>query len=254
MRRQNLTFFFMAVAALGLIVLLALYFSRPGKDGKDAADNPLFEKDGRPAVIIQAAKALEMLKAGNRRYLTMERMKDPGVNKESRKMLLKGAAPFATILSCSDSRVPPEIFFDAGLGQIFVVRNAGNQLWPDALGSIEYASVCSTSRLIVVMGHQSCRMVTAAVKVLRMSENSETPAIGAMTCNLFPSVLNAGKKDPNLSEEKLIEAACRENIRMICKAIPQSSEALRKMNAAGKLKIIGAYADLESGSVEFFQP
>ena len=253
MRRQNLTFFFIVVAILGLVVLLALYF-HSDKNGKDSADNPLFEKDGKPAVVIQPGKALEMLKAGNRRYAAMERMKDPGVSPDARRILLKGQTPFASILSCSDSRVSPEIFFDAGLGQLFVVRNAGNMLSPDAVGSIEYASLCLTSRLIVVMGHQSCGMVTEAVRAMRQPGNSETPAIGSIACNVFPAVLIAGQKDPNITGEKLINAAVRENVRLICKAILQSSEPLRKMAAAGKLKIIGAYADLESGKVEFFQP
>lgn len=254
MRRQNLSVFFIVVAILGLIVLAALYFNRSDKNGKDPADNPLFEKDGKPVVVIQPGKALEMLKAGNRRYAAMERMKDPGVSPDSRRILLKGQAPFATILSCSDSRVSPEIFFDAGLGQIFVVRNAGNMLSPDAVGSIEYASLCLTSRLIVVMGHQSCGMVTEAIRAMRQPGSSETPAIGSIACNAFPAVLIAGQKDPNITGEKLVNAAVRENVRLVCKAIPQSSEPLRKMIASGKMKIIGAYADLESGRVEFFQP
>jgi len=254
MRRSNLAVFFTVIAGLGLIVFGALYFSHHQKDDIDPDNTALSAKDGHAAVVIQPEKALEMLKAGNRRYTTMTRMKDPGVSTDTRRILLKGQAPFATILSCSDSRFPPEVFFDAGLGQLFVIRNAGNQLSVDALGSIEYASLHSTPRLIVVMGHQYCGAVTAAVKLMRQPEISETPALNSVVCSLIPAVLIAGKKDVNITEEKLVEEATRENVRLGCRAILQSSEPLRKMAASGKLKIIGAYADLESGKIEFFQP
>ena len=252
MRRSNLTVFFIVIAVLGLVVFAALYFTHQQKIDKDA-NTELTGKDGQ-AVIIQPEKALEMLKAGNRRYASGNRLKDPGVGREARRMLLKGQAPFATILACSDSRFPPELFFDAGLGQLFVVRNAGNQLYSDTLGSIEYAALHSTSRLIVVMGHQSCGAVTAAVKLLRQPENGATPALNSIVCTLIPAVLIAGKKDLNISEDQLIDDAVKENVRMVCRAILQSSEPIRKMSAAGKLKIVGAYADLDSGKIEFFQP
>lgn len=252
MRRTNLTVFFIVIAVLGLIVFAALYFNRQQKNDKDAA--ALLENGGQNVVVIQPEKALEMLKAGNRRYATANRLKDPGVGQDVRKILLNGQSPFATILACSDSRFPPEIFFDAGLGQLFVVRNAGNQLFPDTLGSIEYAALHSTSRLIVVMGHHSCGAVTAAVKLMRQPESNTTPALNSVVCSLIPAVLIAGKKDPNITEDRLIDDADKENVRLVCRAMLQSSEPLRKMAASGKLKIVGAYADLESGKIEFFQP
>ena len=221
MRRSNLTVFFIVIAVLGLVVFAALYFSHQQKIDKDV-NTELTGKDGQ-AVIIQPEKALEMLKAGNRRYASGNRLKDPGVGREARRMLLKGQTPFATILACSDSRFPPELFFDAGLGQLFVVRNAGNQLYSDTLGSIEYAALHSTSRLIVVMGHQSCGAVTAAVKLLRQPENGATPALNSIVCTLIPAVLIAGKKDLNISEDQLIDDAVKENVRMVCRAILQSS-------------------------------
>jgi carbonic anhydrase len=254
MRRSNLAVFFSVIAVLGLIVFTTLYFTSSQKSVKGAGDAELFEKNGFSAVVIKPEKALEMLQAGNRRYATEVRLKDPGVSRNARKILLKGQAPFATILACADSRFPPELFFDAGLGQLFVVRNAGNQLFPDTLGSIEYASLYSTSRLIVVMGHQSCGAITEAARFMRQPENGATPALNSIVCTLIPAVLIAGKKDLNISEEKLIDDAVKENVRMVCRAILQSSEPLRKMSASGKLKIVGAYADLDSGKIEFFQP
>ena len=104
------------------------------------------------------------------------------------------------------------------------------------------------------MGHQSCGAVTAAVKLLRQPENGATPALNSIVCTLIPAVLIAGKKDLNISEDQLIDDAVKENVRMVCRAILQSSEPIRKMSAAGKLKIVGAYADLDSGKIEFFQP
>lgn len=247
-KSSNAVYFGIVIIIAG-ICFLTIYFS-----GHNKVETSSTTKKSKAVAIVSPDKALEMLKNGNMRHAKSNQHNNSVTGKDANKKLLCGQAPFATILACSDSRFPPEAFFDAGLGQLFVVRNAGNQLSTDALGSIEYASLELTSRLIVVMGHQSCGAVSAAENFIRQPGPGETPALNSIVCNLIPVVLIAGKKNSALSKEQLIDAAIRENIRLGCRLILQSSEPLRKMEAAGELKVIGAYADLKTGKVEFFQP
>ncbi|CAD7781146.1 Carbonic anhydrase [Candidatus Methanoperedenaceae archaeon GB50] len=135
------------------------------------------EHHGSGHILVSPDEAIARLKEGNARYVSMKRLSDPGVGPEARKPLTKGQWPYATILSCSDSRVPPELIFDEGLGKLFIVRVAGNIINPALLGSIEYASLHSTSRLIMVMGHESCGAVGAAVHAFEHPETKETPGI-----------------------------------------------------------------------------
>ncbi|MFA7230892.1 MAG: carbonic anhydrase [Victivallaceae bacterium] len=247
-KSSNVVYFGIAII-IAAICFLTIYFS-----GHKKVETSYITKKSEAVTIVSPDQALEMLKAGNQRFTTTTQRNVSAIDKNANIKLLSGQAPFATILACSDSRFPPETFFNAGIGQLFVVRNAGNQLSTDALGSIEYASLQLTSRLIVVMGHQACGAVSAAEKFIRQPGPGETPALNSIVCNLIPVVLIAGKKNANISKEKLITAAIRENVRLGCRLILQSSEPLRKMEAAGELKVIGAYADLETGKVEFFQP
>jgi len=199
--------------------------------------------------IVPPDEAIARLKEGNARFAAMKRLKDPGVGPEIRKELTKGQWPYATILSCSDSRVPPELIFDEGLGRLFIIRVAGNIINPALLGSIEYASLHSTSRLIVVMGHESCGAVGAAVHAFEHG-GKETPGIEDIINRLMPAVKKA-HKETGASGKALVEAAAKENVRMVVKQISEESPPLSKMQKKGELKIIGAYYYLGSGKVEF---
>ncbi len=202
--------------------------------------------------LILWQDALQRLEEGNQRYVSMTRRPDPGVCHYTRKLLCKGQWPFATILCCSDSRVPPEIIFDAGLGDLFIVRVAGNVIDSKLLGSIEYAALYSTSRLIMVMGHEFCGAVNAAVHSVTRPETKHTPGIKEIVRELMPAVLKA-QQETGFSDEKLVDAAARENVRMVCKTILKDSPPLRKLADKGEIKVVGAYKMLSSGYVDFFE-
>lgn len=196
-------------------------------------------------------EAIKLLRAGNQRYTTMKRKADPGVGPKERAHLTKGQWPYASIVCCSDSRTPPEIIFDEGLGKLFVVRVAGNLIDAALLGSLEYISLHSTSRMIMVMGHESCGAVGAAVKA---AENpgaaAETPGIGDIASRLMPAVMEA--KKTGKTGKDLVEEAAKINVRMVVKQIGQESAALGEMEKKGELKIIGGYYALGSGKVDFW--
>ncbi len=209
------------------------------------------EHHGSGHILVSPDEAIARLKEGNARYVSMKRLSDPGVGPEARKPLTKGQWPYATILSCSDSRVPPELIFDEGLGKLFIVRVAGNIINPALLGSIEYASLHSTSRLIMVMGHESCGAVGAAVHAFEHPETKETSGIEDIINRLMPAVKKAHKKT-GTKGKALVEAAAKENVRMVIAQISEESAPLAEMQKKGELKIIGAYYYLGSGKVEFW--
>ena len=201
--------------------------------------------------VVSPQEAIARLRKGNQRYVSMNRLSDPGVGPDARRPLTKGQWPYATILCCSDSRVPPELVFDEGLGRLFIVRVAGNMLAPALLGSIEYASLHSTSRLIMVMGHESCGAVGAAVHVAEHPGAKETPGINDIVNRLMPAVLKA-RKETGFDGKKLVEAAAKENVRMVVKQIADESKPLAKMQDKGELKIVGGYYSLTTGKVDIW--
>ena len=210
------------------------------------------EKVDRQHKNVSWQDALQRLKDGNERYVSMTRLPDPGVCQYTRKLLCKGQWPFATILCCSDSRVPPEIIFDAGLGDLFIVRVAGNVIDSKLLGSIEYAALFSTSRLIVVMGHEYCGAVNAATYSLEHPETKHTPGMEEIIEELMPAVHKA-QKETGTTGDALVDAAARENVRMTCEKLLAQSPHLRSMSQKDEIKIVGAYKNLSSGYVEFFE-
>ncbi len=210
------------------------------------------EKTERQKETIPWQDALQRLKDGNQRYVSMTRRPDPGVCHYTRKLLCKGQWPFATILCCSDSRVPPEIIFDAGLGDLFIVRVAGNVIDSKLLGSIEYATLYSTSRLIMVMGHEFCGAVNSAVHLTEHPEINHTSGINDIVNELMPAVQKI-KEKTDLVDEKLVDAAARENVKMVCEKILTDSPPLRNLVNKGKIKVIGAYKILSAGTVEIFE-
>ena len=210
------------------------------------------EKTWRQNEAIPWQDALQRLKDGNQRYVSMTRLPDPGVCHYTRKLLCKGQWPFATILCCSDSRVPPEIIFDAGLGDLFIVRVAGNVVDSKLLGSIEYATLYSTSRLIMVMGHEFCGAVNAAVHLSENPEINHTEGINDIVDELMPTVRKVNQ-ETDLANEEFVDAVARENVKIVCKKILDGSPHLRNLAEKGKIKVVGAYKILSSGIVEFFE-
>ena len=200
-----------------------------------------------PRTTLNPDQALAVLREGNTSFSTDSPIRS-AVGRQRRLELALSQAPFVVLVSCSDSRVPPELLFGRGLGEMFIVRNAGNTVDTTALGSIEYAVSQLGVPLIVVMGHQRCGAVVAAVDVVE--NNAFYPgAIGSMIEPIVPAVLAAkaeGKGD-------LIEMSVRRNVRRTVDRLRTASEpTLLNPLAEGKLRIVGAYYSLEDGAVDFF--
>ena len=191
-------------------------------------------------------QALETLKEGNRSFKTDSPVRAVQ-GRERRLEIARGQTPFATLVSCSDSRVPPELLFGRGLGELFIVRNAGNTVDTTALGTIEYGVAALGVPLIVVMGHEKCGAVDAAVKVV--TENATFPgSIGRMVEPIIPAVLAAQREGGDL-----LQAAVRANVRRTVNRLRTASEPmLLEPLHAGKLRIVGASYDIDDGSVDFF--
>lgn len=200
--------------------------------------------EGRPS----AAQALEILKRGNRDFLAGKTVAADADGKQ-RLALARGQQPFAILVSCSDSRVPPEVLFGRGLGQLFIIRNAGNTVDTAAMGSIEYAVAVLKVPLIVVMGHERCGAVQAAVDVVE--KNATFPgSIGRMIEPIVPAVLKAraaGSSD-------IADASVKENVmRTVTRLRTASEPMILDPYKAGTLKIVGARYDLDDGRVEFYE-
>jgi carbonic anhydrase len=194
---------------------------------------------------ITPLEALELLKEGNRRFLA-DAPYNPPMDRLHRLHLAAAQQPFAAYLSCSDSRVPPELLFERGLGELFIVRNAGNTLCPTALGSLEFAVTQLQVPLIVVMGHEACGAIRAAVSVAR-GQAAYTGNVSKVLQSLLPAVLEA---DP--WAEDLCNAAALCNVRKVVRELrEEASPALLEPQNAGSLMVVGAYYHLDSGRVEF---
>jgi len=187
-----------------------------------------------------AGEAIEALLEGNRRFAA-GRPEHPRRDAAHRAAVGGGQRPFAAVVSCSDSRVPPEIVFDQGIGDLFVVRSAGNLVDEFGLASIEYAAEHLGAPLVVVLGHARCGAVQAAVA------GGEAPGrLGALVAALGPVVERARRAGGDV-----VEAAVRENIRAVAAALRSSEPILKPRADGGRLAIVGAFYDLESGAVEF---
>ena len=193
--------------------------------------------------IVSPEEALKRLKEGNLRFLSGNTIK-PRQDFLRVKELSTGQYPFATIIGCSDSRVPNEIIFDQGLGDLFIVRTAGQVSSYASWGSIEFAEEVLGTKLIVVLGHTGCGAVNAAVKQLEVPGHIVT-LINAIK----PAVEAAKHSDP----DHLLDASIRENIKMQVAQLKSLEPLLAKRTREGSIKIMGALYDLSTGKVEFFE-
>ena len=198
-----------------------------------------------PKTTMTPDQALAALKEGNDKFLTDAPYRQAN-DRDRRLEIARGQTPFAVLVSCSDSRVPPELLFGRGLGELFIVRNAGNTVDTTALGSIQYAVAELGVPLVVVLGHERCGAVDAAVKVVK--ENATFPgAIGQMVESIVPAVLRAQSQQGDL-----LDNAVRENVRRTVNRLRTSEALFQELLRAGKLKIVGARYDLDNGDVDFF--
>lgn len=191
-------------------------------------------------------QALELLQEGNAAFLRGDQTRVL-TSAQRRLDLATGQNPFAAYVTCSDSRVPPELLFGRGLGELFIIRNAGNTVDTVALGSIEYAVAVLKVPLVVVMGHQNCGAVKAATEVV--TDNATFPgSIGPMIEPIIPAVLAARSE-----EGDLLDNSVKSNVRRVVKQLREQTDPIMLDPLRdGRLKVVGAYYDLSEGRVDFF--
>ena len=200
---------------------------------------------------MSAHDALKRLREGNRLFASGElshrtRPSHSGVAASA------GQAPFAIILGCSDSRVPAEIVFGQGLGDLFVIRVAGNVVAPSLVGSVEFAATKFGTRLVVVLGHTECGAVRATLDELQQPAEQQSPNLRSIVDRVRPSVEGLLETDLRHDLEALMQQAVRANIRVSVDQLRQGSAILDELIRADGLRVVGAEYSLETGLVEFF--
>jgi carbonic anhydrase len=202
--------------------------------------------------MISAQEALARLKEGNRRFVSDLRGKEVVTDQSRRNELVASQEPFAIILGCSDSRVPAEIVFDQGLGDLFVIRVAGNIVAPSQIGSIEFAADRFGTRLVVVLGHSSCGAVLATVEELERPDETRSPNLRSIVDRIRPSVETLIETELRHDHTALVKHAIRANIRASVNQLRHGSPILEKLIQDDELMIVGAEYSLDTGAVEFF--
>jgi carbonic anhydrase len=199
--------------------------------------------------MISAREALERLREGNHRFV----LEAGGAEQNSetrRRSLTGGQEPFAIILGCSDSRVPAEIVFDQGLGDLFVIRVAGNIVAPSQVGSVEFAAARFGTRLVVVLGHSNCGAITATLEELGRPTTDQSRNLRSIVDRVRPSV--EGLLAAGLEHDTLVHQAVRANIRASASHLRHGSEVLEQLIQHDGLLVVGAEYSLETGLVDFF--
>ena len=229
------SFFRLGYGALGLAGSLSLLPANAA-EGKKTELTPV--------------QALEKLKKGHADFLADKPSLKSTRDHNRRLEIARGQVPFAVLVGCSDSRVSPELLFDTGLGELFIVRNAGNTIDTVAMGSIQYAVQVLGVPLILVLGHERCGAVEAAVSVVE--KNTVFPgSIGQMVEPIIPAVLKA-RAQGGLKGDALLDAAVQENVRRTVQRLRSTEPSMIEPIAAGKLRVVGARYDLDDGKVSFF--
>jgi carbonic anhydrase len=201
--------------------------------------------------MIPAQEALRRLHDGNRRFVAEVRG-EAAVSRARRQELASGQAPFAIILGCSDSRVPGEIVFDQGLGDLFVIRVAGNIVAPSQIGSVEFAASQFGTRLVVVLGHTNCGAIQATVRELGRRSEEQSRNLRSIVDRIRPSVEPLLFTSLASDRDALVEQAVRANIRMSANQLRHGSELLEQLIHAEGLRVVGGEYSLDTGVVEFF--
>jgi carbonic anhydrase len=202
--------------------------------------------------MISARDALERLREGNRRFVSDDRAGDALTNAKRRQALAAGQEPFAIVLGCSDSRVPAEIVFDQGLGDLFVIRVAGNIVAPSQIGSVEFAAERSGTRLVIVLGHSRCGAVLATLEQLGCRSEDQSRNLRSIVDRIRPSVEPLLRTELRRDPDALVREAVRANVRMSADHLRHGSEILEQLIQKDGLQVIGAEYSLDSGIVEFF--
>ena len=201
---------------------------------------------------VSASDGLKRLRDGNRRFVSGVRSSDTLASQVRRSELAAGQEPFAIILGCSDSRVPAEIVFDQGLGDLFVIRVAGNIVAPSQVGSVEFAAERFGTRLVVVLGHSQCGAVLATLEELGRPSESQSRNLRSIVDRIRPSVEALLAADPGPHPDALLRQAVRANIRVSANHLRHGSDVLERLIQADGLLVVGAEYSLETGVVDLF--
>ena len=202
--------------------------------------------------MVEAREALTRLQEGNRRFASNERGSSGFLSQARRAELTDGQQPFAIVLGCSDSRVPAEIVFDQGLGDLFVIRVAGNIVAPSQVGSVEFAAARFGTRLVVVLGHSQCGAILATLEELRRPAENQSRNLRAIVDRVRPSVEGLLRGGVARDQEALVSEAVRLNIRASADHLRHGSPVLEQLIRDEGLLVVGAEYSLETGVVEFF--
>ena len=202
--------------------------------------------------MIPAREALERLREGNLRFAANVRGSDTFVSHTRRAELASGQQPFAIILGCSDSRVPSEIVFDQGLGDLFVIRVAGNIVAPSQVGSVEFAAARYSTRLVVVLGHSQCGAILATLEELRAPSANQSRNVQSIVDRVRPSVEAVFAGNVGRDSDALVQQAVRANIRASVDHLRHGSRVLEELIQSEGLLVVGAEYALETGVVDFF--
>ena len=202
--------------------------------------------------MISGREALERLREGNRRFVSEARSSDTLTSHERRVELALGQEPFAIILGCSDSRVPAELVFDQGLGDLFVIRVAGNIVASSQVDSVEFAAERFGTRLVVVLGHSQCGAVTATLEELRQPLEKQSRKLHSIVNRIRPAVEPLLATDPGRDPVALLGDAVRANIHAATSHLRHGSEILEYLIERNEILVVGAEYSLETGIVDFF--
>jgi carbonic anhydrase len=202
--------------------------------------------------MIPASEALDRLREGNRRFTSNVRGLDAYLSQARRAELAEDHQPFAIVLGCSDARVPAEIVFDQGLGDLFVIRVAGNIVAPSQVGSVEFAAARFGTRLVVVLGHTQCGAIGATLEELRRPTTNQSRNLRAIVDRVRPSLEGLLETDLRHDLDALVKQAIRANIRASADHLRHGSEVLEQLSQDEGLQVVGAEYSVETGVVEFF--
>jgi carbonic anhydrase len=202
-------------------------------------------------MAARGREALARLREGNRRFVE-NALSAANSRDEARRAATVPQAPFAVILGCSDSRVPAELVFDQGFGDLFVIRVAGNIVAPSQVGSVEFAAARFGTSLVVVMGHAQCGAVLSAIDELTGGERPESRNLRSIVDRVRPSVESVLAAGRHLTPDQIVAQAVRANVRAAANHLRHGSELLERMIANDGLLIVGAEYSLETGVVDFF--
>ena len=207
---------------------------------------------GEREALIPGLEALARLREGNRRFALGTRKLSAVITRAQRGAFVSGQQPFAVILGCSDSRVPVELVFDQGMGDLFVIRVAGNIVAPSQIGSVEFAAERFGTRLVVVLGHTRCGAIEATVEALQPTIDEPSRNMSSIIDRIRPSVEGLLATDAARDPETLMRHAVRANVRMSAHQLRHGSEVLERLIEREELLVVGAEYSLETGVVDFF--